>query len=131
MKSFKEFLLENVKNESFFRAEISEKYEKEKIFIPSGYYEAIDKHGDPIFQYDTYWRSDIPETCASKEIIGCVLGASSMSKFGKKLKSGDKIQIYEIDEKPDVDISHWSGADFEYISEVRYRRTVTGNTYLK
>jgi len=109
-----------------YRAEISNEKTQSKGFIPSGYYEKVGKNDNPVFFADEYAESGIAETAASKNPIGAILGTSSMSKFGKRLKAGDKIQVYEINEKPDVDISHWLGADFGDIQEVRYRKNTSG-----
>lgn len=93
-------------------------------FEPQGFYEGIDKNGDPIFKYDTFWISDVPEVAASKTIGGAVLGLFSM--FMQHGSKSDTFYIYEIAEKPDMDISHWDIGDFRYLEEVRYRRTVVG-----
>jgi len=110
----------------YYRAETSNDFVKEKIFEPNGYYERVGKDGNPVIKYDEYVISDTPEIAASKTIYGAILGAASMMKFSKGIKKDNKIQIYLIDEKPDVDISHWQGADFEYLDEVRYRNSIVG-----
>ena len=110
----------------YYRAETSNDFVKEKIFEPNGYYERVGKDGNPVIKYDEYVISDTPEIAASKTIYGAILGAASMMKFSQGIKKDNKIQIYLIDEKPDVDISHWQGADFEYLDEVRYRNSIVG-----
>jgi hypothetical protein len=114
----------------YYRAETSNDFKKEKIFEPNGYYERVGKDGNPVIKYDEYVISDTPEIAASKTIYGAILGAASMMKFSQGIKKDNKIQIYLIDEKPDVDISHWQGADFEYLDEVRYRNSIVGKHLL-
>ena len=100
------------------------------IFKPNGYYEEIDDDGRPSYMNDTLLhRSNIRELCASKYIGGAVLGLYSMMRYNN-INNNDTIAIYEINEKPDKDISNWSVEDFEYIKEVRYRKDVKG-TFLK
>lgn len=82
-----------------------------------GYYEAIGEDEEPKFMFGEYLESDILEIAASKYVGGCVMGLFSMSR-------ARNYYIYEINEKPDVDISHWSGGDFEFLEEVRYRRSI-------
>jgi hypothetical protein len=88
-------------------------------FVPDGYYEAIDDNNEPKLIFNEYRVSKIPEVCASKYIGGCVMGGFSMNHTREYF-------IYEICEKPEKDISHWSNDDFEYLEEVRYRHTVIG-----
>jgi GNAT superfamily N-acetyltransferase len=115
----------------YFRAEVGDDFQKQKTFIPNGYYEMVGKDGNPVIKYDEYAMSNVPEVAASKTIYGAILGASSMLKFGKGITKNTPIQIYTIQEKPDVDISHWGGADFEYLDEVRYRKNVLGKYLLE
>ena len=110
--------------EKYYRAEVGEKYEKQKVETPKGFYEKVGDDGYPVIRHDEYFISDVPEIAASKNIYGAILGAASMMKFNKGIKENTPIQIYAIEEKPDIDISHWGGADFEYLSEVRYRKDV-------
>jgi hypothetical protein len=93
-------------------------------FEPLDFYEAIDKDGNPIWKYDTFWTSNIPEVATSKTVGGAVMGLFSM--FMQHGKKPDTFYIYEITEEPDVDISHWSYGDFEFLDEVRYRRNIKG-----
>ena len=93
-------------------------------FEPEGFYEAIDADGNPIWKYDTFWISETPEVAASKTIGGAVMGLYSM--FMQYNKNPQVFYIYEISEKPDVDISHWEIGDFTHLKEVRYRRPVQG-----
>lgn len=89
------------------------------IFEPNGYYEEVDEDENPIMLDDEYSESEVGEVCASKYIGGAVLGHYSLIK-------SNVFYIYEINEIPDVDISHWSGGDFSVIQEVRYRKNVNG-----
>jgi 2'-5' RNA ligase len=110
-------------NEKYYRA-VEKNMGKTVEFEPEGYYEAIDDKGNPIFKYDTFWVSDIPEVAASKSIGGAVMGLYSM--FMQHGKKPTIFYIYEINEKPDVDISHWDYGDFAHLKEVRYRKPVQG-----
>jgi hypothetical protein len=112
-------------NKSYFRAESSFVGNK-VLFEPKGFYEGVDDQGGPKYKFDTFWVSDTPELAASKYIGGAILGASSMIRVGELFKTGAKVFVYEIKEKPDVDISHWGLQDFEWLEEVRYRRPVAG-----
>jgi len=90
-------------------------------FEPTGYYEAVDDYDDSeVHFFGEPMESDVAETAASKYVGGCVLGEYSMNR------NKGPYFIYEIDAKPDKDISHWRGNDFEYLQEVRYRRNVEG-----
>lgn len=109
---------ENFKRDVFYRAE-PEFLGNDIDFKPEGYYEAISDNNSPIFAFDEHRVSDIPELCASKIIGGCVMGSFSMTH-------SDEYYIYQIDDEPDKDISHWAGEDFEYLEEVRYRHPVKG-----
>jgi hypothetical protein len=111
------------KYNKYYRA-VEEDLSKTVEFEPLGYYEAIDKDGNPVMKYDTFWVSDVPEVAASKSIGGAVMGLYSM--FMQHGKKPDTFYIYEIMEEPDVDISDWTYGDFEFLKEVRYRRTVIG-----
>lgn len=114
LKTYEEF-----ENKVYYRAE-PEFLGDVVDFKPEGYYEAVGKNNSPIFAFDEHKVSDYPELCASKIVGGCVMGSFSMTR-------SDEYFIYEIEGKPDKDISDWVGEDFEYLEEVRYRRTVTGN----
>jgi len=116
-------LFENF-SENYYRA-TNNFLGKETIFIPKDFYEAIDKNDNPIYKYDTFWMSNIPEICASKYIGGAVLGCLSML-ININVNNINSINIYKIEEIPDKDISHWNIGDFRYIKEVRYRRPVNG-----
>lgn len=48
------------------------------------------------------------------------MGGYSMNQKGT-------FYIYEICDVPNKDISHWDGQDFQYLEEVRFRKSVTGN----
>ena len=114
---------EEISGNKFYRA--VEKYMGKTIeFEPEGYYEAIDNEGNPVFKYDTFWVSDVPEVAASKSIGGAVMGLYSM--FMQHKKNPNIFYVYEINEKPDVDISHWDMCDFALLREVRYRRAIKG-----
>jgi hypothetical protein len=107
----------------YYRA--SSAYLGDKTVIePSGLYEAIDKEGYPIEEKygGGYHASDVLETAASKHKQGAILGGYSMVRYaGKPLKT---TYLYEIEDKPDVDISWWDEADFAHLGEVRYRKPV-------
>lgn len=93
-------------------------------FQPEGNYEAVDNEGNPIIKYDTYMRSDVGEVAASKSIGGAVMGLYSMMvSHGQK---PNMFYVYEINDAPDVDISHWTSGDFGYLQEVRFRKPVKG-----
>ena len=110
--------------EKYYRA--VEKYMGETIeFEPEGFYEAIDDEGNPIWKYDTFWVSDKPEIAASKSVGGALMGLYSM--FMQHKKNPEVFYVYEINEKPDVDISHWEIGDFTHLKEVRFRRVVQGH----
>ena len=109
--------------EKYYRA-VEKNLGKTVEFEPEGYYEAIDDYGDPIYKFNTFWVSDKPEVAASKSVGGAVMGLYSM--FMQHGKKPEIFYIYEINEKPDVDISHWEIDDFAYLQEVRYRRPVKG-----
>ena len=110
--------------DKYYRA--IEKYMGETIeFEPEGFYEAIDDNGNPIYKYDTFWVSETPEVAASKSVGGALMGLYSM--FMQHSKNPGVFYVYEITEKPDVDISHWEIGDFTYLQEVRYRRPVRGS----
>jgi tRNA nucleotidyltransferase/poly(A) polymerase/predicted GNAT family acetyltransferase len=110
--------------EKYYRA--VEKYMGETIeFEPEGYYEAIDDDGNPIYKYDTFWVSETPEIAASKSVGGALMGLYSM--FMQHGKNPGVFYVYEINEKPDADISHWEIGDFTYLKEVRFRRAVQGH----
>lgn len=113
LKTYEEF-----ENKIYYRAE-PEFLGEVVDFKPEGYYEAVGKDNSPIFAFDEHRVSNIPELCASKIVGGCVMGSFSMTRSNEYF-------IYQIDEEPDVDISHWSGEDFEYLEEVRYRHPVKG-----
>lgn len=89
-------------------------------FTPQGFYEHIGEDNYPIYRYGEHIISEIPETSASKYIGGSLLGSFSTDR------DNTKKYIYEIEDKPDKDISHWSGQDFAYLKEVRYRKTFVG-----
>lgn len=110
---------ESFNGESYYRAE-TEFIEPSVVFEPNGYYEMIGANNKPVFMFDEHQISDTPELCASKFIGGCVMGSYSMTHSKEYF-------IYEINEKPDKDISNWIGEDFDYLKEVRYRHKVTGN----
>jgi hypothetical protein len=111
-------------SKSYFRAQ-DKNIGKIVTFEPSGEYEAVDEEGDPIYVYDDFLTSDISETAASNYIGGAVMGNFSMHhNMGAKVVK--KYYIYQINEKPDVDISHWGRGDFVHLGEVRYRRPVVG-----
>ena len=114
---------ENIENEKYYRV-VEKNMGKTIEFEPEGFYEAIDDNGDPIYRYDTFWESDIPEVAASKTIGGAVMGLFSM--FMSNGRNPSVFYVYEITEKPDVDISHWEMGDFYHLKEVRYRRPVRG-----
>ena len=117
-------LKESVENtEKYYRA-VEKNMGKTVEFEPEGFYEAIDDNGDPIWKYDTFWVSETPEVAASKSVGGAVMGLYSM--FMQYRKNPQIFYIYEINEKPDVDISHWDYGDFYHLKEVRYRRPVQG-----
>lgn len=107
----------------FYRA-LTEYIGDTVLFKPHGYYEAVDKKNNPVKPkyglIGDFEESKIPETAASKYIGGCVLGSFSMN-------NSKNYYIYEINQVPDIDISHWSEGDFEYIEEVRYRKNVPAN----
>jgi hypothetical protein len=112
----------------YYRA-VSKYMGEEVEFEPNGYYEAIGDDGYPIMKYDTFWMSKTPEIAASKSIGGAVMGIYSMMKHHNSIEK--YTYIYEINEKPDVDISHWTYGDFEYLEEVRYRKPVKGKYFGK
>ena len=114
---------ENVNTEKYYRA-VEKNMGKTVEFEPEGFYEAIDDDGNPIWKYDTFWVSETPEVAASKSVGGAVMGLYSM--FMQHGKNPQVFYIYEINEKPDVDISHWDMGDFAHLKEVRYRRPVQG-----
>ncbi len=113
----------NNNGEKYYRA-VDKYLGKYAKFKPNGYYEAIDDNNNPIFKYDSFWESEIPEIAASKLIGGAIMGLYSMYLENKKTPK--TFYIYEINEKPDIDISHWNMGDFAYLKEVRYRRPVSG-----
>lgn len=115
LQTYESFTNEQI---SYYRAE-SGFIGETSIFEPKGYYENIGDDDEPNINFGEHRISDTPEVCASKYIGGCVLGSYSMNRTGKYF-------IYEINEKPDKDISHWSNQDFQYLEEVRYRRTIKG-----
>lgn len=107
----------------YYRA--SSAYLGDKTVIePSGLYEAIDNEGYPIEEKygGGYHASNILETAASKHKQGAILGAYSMLRYNRKPTK--TAYLYEIDDKPDVDISWWDEADFAHLGEVRYRKPV-------
>jgi hypothetical protein len=111
-------LFENFGSAKFFRAEPV--FKGDAITIePDGYYEAIDEDGDPEMEYGEFSESEIAEVCAANYIGGAVLGSYSMNRDAKTF------YIYETDQQPDVDITHWTDGDFEFIGEVRYRDSVS------
>lgn len=91
------------------------------IFEPKGYYEVVNDDGTAIMRYGEYVRSKVKELSASKYIGGSIMGSYSMNRNTRTY------YIYKINEKPDVDISHWTSGDFEFLQEVRYRRPVEGS----
>ncbi len=97
------------KYNKYYRA-VEEDLGKTVEFEPLGYYEAIDKDGNPVMKYDTFWVSDVPEVAASKTVGGAVMGLYSM--FMQHGKKPNFFYIYEIMEEPDVDISDWTYGDF-------------------
>ena len=127
MKKIIKIINEEIQSMHFPYYRATDEFLGEKVlFEPKGYYEGIDDRGDPIYKYDTFWVSDTPEVAASKYVGGAVLGASSMFRVGEKLTPNSILYIYGINQKPDVDISHWRLQDFEYLEEVRYRTPVDG-----
>jgi len=94
------------------------------VFEPGGYYEEIGDDDEAVMSFGEYMQSETYETSASKYIGGCVMGAFSGRNLGAK--KTNTFYIYEINESPDKDISHWGGGDFMFLEEVRYRRNVTG-----
>jgi len=117
------YMLTENEGEKYYRA-VEKNMGKTIEFEPEGFYEAIDDDGNPIYQYDTFWESDIAEVAASKTIGGAVMGLYSM--FRTNGRNPETFYIYMINEKPDVDISHWDMGDFYHLKEVRYRRAVQG-----
>jgi len=99
------------------------------VIEPTGYYERIDEHGNPVtapFQDFTglptaFLESRIPETAFAKNMGGAILG--SVSAHRKPML----LHIYATTEKPDVDISWYydDWIDFDVTREVRYRKPVT------
>lgn len=119
-----EYLNEKISGGKYYRAII--KFEGNTVvFEPKGYYERFDDDGNPVLHTGgLWWRSDVPETSASKLIGGAVLGLWSMGNHkGLNLKEAF---IYEISESPDLDLSGVTIDDFEWLKEVRYRRAVEG-----
>lgn len=114
-------LKEIISANSYYRA-VGEYHGDNIKFKPEGYYEYIDDSNSPIYFFGDHKKSDTKETAASKYIGGAVLGASSMNTD----QDNGTYFIYEINETPDKDISHWSGGDFEYLQEIRYRKDVEG-----
>jgi len=117
-------LIESISTVGYYRA-IEKNMGETVEFAPEGFYEAVDDDGNPIFKYDTFWISDKPEVAASKTIGGSVLGLYSM--FVQHGKNPGIFYIYQINDKPDVDISHWDIGDFALLQEVRYRKAVQGH----
>lgn len=116
IKNFKIFENQQPK---YYRAESSFLGNEFTFEIKKGdYYEKIGEDDEPIMFYGEWKISKTKEICASKIIGGAVLGAFSM-------RHEDEYYIYEINQIPDKDISHWMGADFKFIEEVRYRQDVT------
>ena len=97
------------------------------VIKPTGHYEGVDKNGDPEISFGSndmtlFHISDILETAASKYIGGAILGAFSM--FRNEGTILGPVYLYQINDKPDVDISHWDMQDFAHLEEVRYRKPV-------
>ena len=126
-KVINEIILEffNEKNNTHFYRAIPEFIGKSVTFEPKGYYEATDDEGNPITVAGDVWaKSNIPELAASKTVGGAILGLWSMGNHhGLKI---NKCFIYQINEKPQKDLSHLRRDDFEYIKEVRYLKPVKG-----
>ena len=114
-------LKEIISVNSYYRA-VGEYHGDNIKFKPEGYYEDIDDSNSPVYFFGDHKESDIKETAASKYIGGAVLGAFSMNAE----QDNGPYFIYEINETPTKDISNWSGHDFEYLQEVRYRHDVEG-----
>lgn len=110
-------------NQKYYRV-VEKNIGKNVKFEPNGYYEAIDADGYPIMKYDIFKLSDVEEVAASKSVGGAVMGLYSMFRYHGK--SPNIFYVYEINESPDVDISHWDYGDFAFLQEVRYRRPVKG-----
>lgn len=124
VKSFKQFVNENTNKQSYYR--IITNFEGSSIvFEPKGYYEATDDEGNPIMHTGDVWsRSNTPEISASKTVGGAVLGLWSMGySQGFNIEAG---YIYEINEKPQKDLSNLRIDDFEWLKEVRYVKPVKG-----
>jgi hypothetical protein len=121
---FNQYVNEGVINQSYYR--IITKFESDSIvFTPKGYYEATDNDGNPIMATGDIWsRSTTPEIAASKTVGGAILGLWSMGRSqGTSIKNG---YLYEINEKPQKDLSHLRIDDFEWLKEVRYTNPVKG-----
>jgi len=113
----------------YYRA-ILENLGYEVRFDPTGHFEKIDSSGKPVTQGIFPRRSDIPELCAAKYLGGAIWGLCSHAIIDEEIFDIhghiEKIFIYEINEKPDLDLSNSNYFDFSIIEEVRYRRPVSG-----
>lgn len=108
-----------------------------KEFEPSKRYEKIDEDGFPVVAYTDsetgqteFETSEIPQTSASKTIGGSIAGLFSMLRNTGQPKN-KKISIYQIEEKPSVEIQPSNVADFAFLEEVRYNNKVNGKKILE
>ena len=113
-------------SQKYYRAVFTD-FGEVTTFHPCGYYEAVGKHNEPLLRLnDEPILSDVMELCASKTSVGALICAISSEASMGDVREGDVVYIYEIDEEPCCDISHWSIKDFQELQEVRYRKAVSG-----
>jgi hypothetical protein len=136
LKSRSGVYLSNAKNRKLGR--IGQKYgskktENEVVFHPEGNYEALDKNGYPKIAYTDqetgmieFITSNVKELAASKIKGGAVAGLFSMLRSNNVNAKNITIDLYEIKDKPTIEIPIDAPIDFKYIHEVRYRKDVKG-----
>jgi hypothetical protein len=126
-KGIEQLISPEIKSESIDNADENIEFE------PNGYYELLDENGYPSVAYTDsetgrteFETSEKPQISASKNIGGAITGLFSMLR-NNKVNPRQKIAIYEITEKPSVEIpSDARVADFPFLSEVRYDNKVSG-----
>lgn len=102
---------------------------KDVTFEPKSYSEAFEQGEDGKWypkhnKYGGYWKSNIPEISASKNIGSAIMGNWTASGMPQTTE----FFIYELEDgvEPDYDISHLEIGDFKQLQEVRYRKPVKG-----
>jgi len=95
-------------------------------FLPTSFTEQVEdyegKHRLVTSKYGGFKKSQIPETSASKSIGAALMGNWSASNHPQT----GTFYVYEISDKPDIDLSDQKIFDFGQLQEVRYRKSVNG-----